>query len=212
MIKYFTRNINIFLLSLLFLYNFIVTKNIFYFKLSTNIFFLDIKKIIISNNNYKISMITLIDYLIYKNNLNLKKSNFRLWVNSLLSYINMYDEENELKYFYYCFFILICSNIYPNKFKNIIKIMLLLIVLLTKPILLSYINILYSLYSFYKVIKNFLLKKNKKIIKLLLFIIDNLLYVEQFLTPSNSTFIYFYPLYYIIFLSYKYFKSKLVEN
>ena len=210
--KYITQNINIILLSLFFLYNFVVTKNIFYFKLSTNIFFLDIKKIIISNNNYKISMITLIDFLIYKNGLNLKKSNYRLWVNSLLSYINMYDEENELKYFYYCFFILICSNIYPNKFKNIIKIMLLLVVLFTKPILLSYINILYSLYNFYKVIKNFLLKKNKKIIKLLLFIIDNLLYVEQFLIPNNSTFIYIYPLYYIIFLTYKYFKTKLVEN
>jgi hypothetical protein len=210
--KYITQNMNIILLSLFFLYNFVVTKNIFYFKLSTNIFFLDIKKTIITNNNYKISMITLIDYLIYKNNLNFKKSNLRLWVNSLLSYINMYDEENELKYFYYCFFILISSNIYPNKFKNIIKIILLVVVLFTKPMLLSYINILYSLYNFYKVIKNFLLKKNKKIIKLLLFIIDNLLYVEQFLIPNNSTFIYFYPLYYIFFLTYKYFQSKLVEN
>jgi hypothetical protein len=208
--QYITKNINIILLSLFFLYNFIVTKNIFFFKLSTNIFFLDIKKGIISNTNYKISMITLIDFLIYKNGLNLKKSNFRLWVNSLLAYINMYDEENELKYFYYCFFILICSNIYPNKFKNIIKIILLLVVLFIKPILLSYINILYSLYNFYKVIKNFLLKKNKKIIKLLLFIIDNLLYVEQFLIPNNNTIIYIYPLYYIIFLTYKYFQSKLV--
>jgi hypothetical protein len=210
--QYITKNINIILLSLFFLYNFIVTKNILFFKLSTNIFFFDYKRTILTNNNYKIGMITLIDYLIYKNNLNLKKSNFRLWVNSLLSYINMYDEENELKYFYYCFFILICSNIYPNKFKNIIKIILLLVVLFTKPILLSYINILYSLYNFYKVIKNFLLKKNKKIIKLLLFIIDNLLYVEQFLIPNNNTFIYIYPLYYIIFLLYKYFQSKLVEN
>ena len=209
--KYITKNINIFLLSLLFLYNFIVTKNIFFFKLSTNIFFLDINKEIISNNNYKISMITLIDFLIYKNGLNLKKSNFRLWVNSLLAYINMYDEENELKYFYYCFFILICSNIYPNKFKNIIKIILLVGVLFTKPILLSHINILYSLYNFYKVIKNFLLRKNKKIIKLLLFIIDNLLYIEQFIIPNNNTYIYIYPLYYIIFLLYKYFQSKLVE-
>jgi hypothetical protein len=210
--KYITKNINIILLSLLFLYNFVVTKNIFFFKLSTSIFFLDIKKEIISYNNYKISMITLIDFLIYKNNLNLKKSNYRLWVNSLLSYINMYDEENELKYFYYCFFILICSNIYPNKFKNIIKIILLLVVLFTKPILLSYINILYNLYNFYKVIKNFLLRKNKKIIKLLLFVIDNLLYIEQFLIPNNNTFIYIYPLYYIIFLLYKYFQYKLVEN
>lgn len=210
--KYITKNINIILLSLLFLYNFVVTKNIFFFKLSTNIFFLDIKKEIISNNNYKISMITLIDFLIYKNGLNLKKSNFRLWVNSLLAYINMYDEENELKYFYYCFFILICSNIYPNKFKNIIKIILLVVVLFIKPILLSHINILYSIYNFYKVIKNFLLRKNKKIIKLLLFIIDNLLYIEQFIIPNNNTYIYIYPLYYIIFLLYKYFQSKLVEN
>jgi len=210
--KYITQNINIILLSLFFLYNFVVTKNIFYFKLSTNIFFLDIKKKIITNNNYKISMITLIDYLIYKNNLNLKKSNFRLWVNSLLSYINMYDEENELKYFYYCFFILISSNIYPNKFKNIIKILLLVFVLFTKPILLSYINILCNVYNFYKVIKNFLFQKNKKIIKLLLFIIDNLLYIEQFLIPNNNTLIYFYPFYYIIFLIYKYFQSKLVDN
>jgi hypothetical protein len=208
--KFIKKNVNIILLSLYFLYNFIMTNNIFFFKLSTNIFFLDINKKIITNNNYKISMITLIDYLIYKNNLNLKKSNFRLWVNSLLSYINMYDEENELKYFYYCFFILISSNIYPNKFKNIIKILLLVFVLFTKPILLSYINILCNVYNFYKVIKNFLFQKNKKIIKLLLFIIDNLLYIEQFLIPNNNTLIYFYPFYYIIFLIYKYFQSKLI--
>jgi len=208
--KYITKNINIIFLSLYFLYNFIITNNIFFFKLSTNIFFLDIQKKIITNNNYKISMITFIDFIIYKYNLNLKKSNFRLWVNSLLKYINMYDEENELKYFYYCFFILISSNIYPNKVKNVIKIFLLLLVLLTKPILLSYINILCNVYNFYKVIKNFLFQKNKKIIKLLLFIIDNLLYIEQFLIPNNNTLIYFYPFYYIIFLIYKYFQSKLI--
>jgi hypothetical protein len=208
--KFIKKNVNIILLSLYFLYNFIMTNNIFFFKLSTNIFFLDINKKIINNNNYKISMITLIDYIIYKNNLNFKKSNFRLWVNSLLKHINMYDEENELKYFYYCFFILISSNIYPNKFKNIIKIILLLLVLFTKPILLSYINISCNIYNFYKVIKNFLFQKNKKIIKLLLFIINNLLYIEQFLIPNNNTLLYFYPFYYITFLIYKYFQSKLI--
>ena len=109
----------ILMISLLFFLYFCISKQIFYYKISITIFFFNLDKII-SNNNYKITTSLITDIIIYKKNLHIKKGNFRIWFNTILSYINLYNVEDELKYYYYYYLFLICSNFYHNKFRYIL--------------------------------------------------------------------------------------------
>ena len=190
---------------LLFLY-FSITHQIYYYKISITIFFFNFDKII-SNNNYRIATSFIADTLIYKNNLHIKKSNFRLWFNTVLSYLDLYDEKEELKYYYYYYLSIICSNFYPNKLKNIIILLFVFIIYFITPNVLSYINMLLSLYNIYIDLSGYIKAKNVKYSKLLFYLIDNIFYIEKFLIPKNNVFLY--PVYYTGFLIYKYFQSKL---
>jgi hypothetical protein len=189
----------------LFLY-FCITHEIYYYKISTTIFFINFNKII-SNNNYRIANSFLADSLIYKNNLHIKKGNFRLWFNTVLSYINLYDEKEELKFYYYYYLSIICSNFYPNKIKNIIILLFVFIIYSFIPHILSYVNMILSLYNIYVDVSGYITTKNVKYSKLAFYLIDNIFFIEKFLIPKNNVFLY--PVYYTVFLTYKHFQSKL---
>jgi len=190
---------------LLFLY-FSITHQIYYYKISITIFFFNFDKII-SNNNYRIATSFIADTLIYKNNLHIKKSNFRLWFNTVLSYLDLYDEKEELKYYYYYYLSIICSNFYPNKLKNIIILFFVFVIYSLIPHILSYINMILSLYNIYLDISTYITAKKIKYSKLLFYLIDNIFYIEKFLIPKDNVFLY--PIYYLIFLTYKHFQTKL---
>jgi len=194
------------LISLLLFLYFCKTNEIYYYKISTTIFFINLNKII-SSNNYRIATSFIADTLIYKNNLHIKKTNFRLWFNTVLSYINFYNENEELKYYYYYYLSIICSNFYPNKIKNIIVLLFILIIYYFTPHTLSYINMLLSLYNIFIDLSGYIKTKNVKYSKLTFYLIDNIFYIEKFLIPKNDVFLY--PLYYVLFLIYKHFQSKL---
>ena len=189
----------------LFLY-FCKTDKIYYYKIAITIYFFNFYKII-SNNNYRIAIGFIADTLIYKNNLHIKKTNFRLWFNTFLTYINLYNENEELKFYYYYYLSIICSNFYPNKLKNIIVLLFIIMVYLFIPHILSYINIILSLYNIYIDIYGFITSKNIKYTKLFFYLFDNIFYIEKFLIPKNN--IILYPIYYTVFLTYKHFQTKL---
>ena len=190
---------------LLFLY-FCITHQIYYYKIAITLYFFNISKII-SNNNYRIATSFIADTLIYKNNLHIKKTNFRLWFNTVLSYIYFYDEKEELKFYYYYYLSIICSNFYPNKLKNIIVLLFVFIIYYFTPNFLSYINMILSLYNIYVDVSSYITTKNVKYSKLLFYLIDNIFYIERFLIPKNNVFLY--PVYYLLFLTYKQFQIKL---
>jgi hypothetical protein len=190
---------------LLFLY-FCITNKIYYFKIAITIYFLNMDKII-SNNNYKILNSFIADTLIYKNNLHIKKGSFRLWFNTVLSYLYLHDEKEELKFYYYYYLSIICSNFYPNKIKNIIILLIVLIIYSLTPNILSYINMLLSLYNIYIDLSGYIKTKNIKYYKLAFYLIDNIFYIEKFLIPKENVFLY--PIYYTVFLIYKHFQNKL---
>jgi hypothetical protein len=190
---------------LLFLY-FCKTNEIYYYKIAITIYFLNLSKII-SSNNYRIFTSLTADTLIYKNNLHIKKSSYRLWFNTVLSYINLYDEKEELKFYYYYYLSIICSNFYPNKIKNIIILLFVFIIYSLTPTVLSYINMILSLYNIYVDVFGYINTKNIKYSKLAFYLIDNIFYIEKFLIPKNNVFLY--PVYYTVFLTYKHFQSKL---
>jgi len=194
------------LISLLLFLYFCKTDEIYYYKISITLYFLNLSKII-SINNYRIATSFIADTLIYKNNLHIKKSNFRLWFNTVLSYINFYNENEELKYYYYYYLSIICSNFYPNKIKNIIVLLFILIIYYLIPHTLSYINMLLSLYNIFIDLSGYIKTKNVKYSKLAFYFIDNIFYIEKFLIPKENVFLY--PLYYVIFLIYKHYQSKL---
>ena len=189
----------------LFLY-FCKTNETYYYKIATTIFFINLNKII-SNNNYRITTSFIADTLIYKNNLHIKKSNFRLWFNTVLSYINLYNENEELKFYYYYYLSIIFSNFYPNKIKNVIVLLFILQIYYFTPHILSYINMLLSLYNIYVDVYRYIITKNIKYSKLLFYLIDNIFYIEKFLIPKDN--ILLYPVYYMLFLTYKHFQIKL---
>jgi len=190
---------------LLFLY-FCNTHETYYYKIATTIYFFNLNKFI-SNNNYKIITSFIADTLIYKNNLYIKKTNFRLWFNTILSYINLYNEKEELKYYYYYYLSIICSNFYPNKIKNIIILLFIFIIYYLIPYILSYINMFLSLYNIYVDVSGYIKTKNVKYSKLTFYLIDNIFYIEKYLIPKDNVFLY--PVYYVVFLIYKHFQSKL---
>lgn len=190
---------------ILFLY-FCNTNEKYYYKIATTIYFFNLKKFI-SNNNYRITTSFIADTLIYNNNLHIKKTNFRLWFNTVLSYINLYDEKEELKFYYYYYLSILCSNFYPNKLKNIVVLLFIFIIYYLTPSFLSYINMLLSLYNIFVDIFRYINTKNVKYIKLFFYLIDNIFYIEKFLIPKNNVFLY--PVYYTVFLIYKHFQSKL---
>jgi len=190
---------------LLFLY-FCITQEIYYFKISTTIFFVNLNNII-SNNNFRITNSFIADTLIYKNNLHIKKTNFRLWLNTVLSYLYLHDENEELKFYYYYYLSIICSNFYPNKLKNFIILLFVFIIYFFIPHILSYINMLLSLYNIYIDLSGYIKTKKVKYSKLAFYLIDNIFYIEKFLIPKNN--VIFFPLYYIVFLIYKHFQNKL---
>ena len=190
---------------LLFLY-FCITHQIYYYKIAITLYFFNLTKII-SNNNYRIATSFIADTLIYKNNLHIKKTNFRLWFDTVLSYIYLHDEKEELKFYYYYYLSIICSNFYPNKIKNIIILLFVFIIYSLTPNVLSYINMILSLYNIYVDVSGYINTKNIKYSKLLFYLIDNIFYIEKFLIPKNNVFLY--PVYYIVFLTYKHFQSKL---
>jgi hypothetical protein len=190
---------------LLFLY-FCNTHQIYYYKIAITLYFFNLTKII-SNNNYRIFTSLTADTLIYKNNLHIKKNNFRLWFNTVLSYIYFYNEKEELKYYYYYYLSIICSNFYPNKIKNIIVLLFIFIIYSLTPHILSYINMILSLYNIYVDVSGYINSKNIKYSKLLFYLIDNIFYIEKFLIPKNNVFLY--PVYYLLFLTYKHYQSKL---
>ena len=190
---------------LLFLY-FCITHQIYYYKIAITLYFLNLSKII-SNNNYRIATSFIADTLIYKNNLHIKKTNFRLWFNTVLSYIYLHDEKEELKFYYYYYLSIICSNFYPNKIKNIIVLLFVFIIYLFTPHILSYINIILSLYNIYVDVSGYIKTKNIKYTKLMFYLFDNIFYIEKFLIPKNNVFLY--PIYYALFLTYKHFQIKL---
>ena len=190
---------------LLFLY-FCITHQIYYYKIAITLYFFNISKII-SNNNYRIATSFIADTLIYKNNLHIKKTNFRLWFNTVLSYIYLHDEKEELKFYYYYYLSIICSNFYPNKLKNIIVLLFVFIIYYFTPNFLSYINMILSLYNIYVDVSKYINTKNIKYSKLLFYLIDNIFYIEKFLIPKNNVFLY--PVYYVLFLTYKRFQIKL---
>lgn len=190
---------------LLFLY-FCKTNEIYYYKIAITIYFLNLSKII-SSNNYRIFTSLTADTLIYKNNLHIKKNSYRLWFNTVLSYINLYDEKEELKFYYYYYLSIICSNFYPNKIKNIIILLFVFIIYSLTPTVLSYINMILSLYNIYVDVSGYINTKNIKYSKLAFYLIDNIFYIEKFLIPKNNVFLY--PVYYTVFLTYKHFQSKL---
>jgi len=190
---------------LLFLY-FCITHQIYYYKIAITLYFFNFTKII-SNNNYRIATSFIADTLIYKNNLHIKKTNFRLWFDTVLSYIYFYDEKEELKFYYYYYLSIICSNFYPNKLKNIIIILFVFIIYSFTPHILSYVNMILSLYNIYVDVSGYINTKNIKYSKLLFYLIDNIFYIEKFLIPKNNVFLY--PVYYIVFLTYKHFQLKL---
>lgn len=195
------------IISLLYFLYFCKTNELFYYKIATTIYFFNLNKIV-SNNNYRITISLLADTIIYKNNLHIKKGNFRLWLNTVLSYIYLYNkEEDELKFYYYYYLFTICSNFYPNKFKNIIIILFVFLIFLYIPFILSYINMILSLYNISKNISKYLFTKNKNYSKLFLYLIDNIFYIEKFLIPKNNVILY--PIYYIIFIIYKNYQAKL---
>jgi hypothetical protein len=189
----------------LFLY-FCKTNETYYYKISTTIYFFNFTKII-SIINYRIATSFIADTLIYKNNLHIKKSNFRLWFNTILSYINLYNENEELKFYYYYYLSIICSNFYPNKIKNIIVLLFVFIIYSFTPHILSYINMILSLYNIYVDVYRYIITKNIKYSKLLFYLIDNIFYIEKFLIPKDN--ILLYPVYYMLFLTYKHFQIKL---
>jgi len=194
------------LISLLLFLYFCKTDEIYYYKIATTIFFINLNKII-SNNNYRITTSFIADTLIYKNNLHIKKSNFRLWFNTVLSYINLYNENEELKFYYYYYLSIIFSNFYPNKIKNVIVLLFILQIYYFTPHILSYINMLLSLYNIYVDVYRYIITKNIKYSKLLFYLIDNIFYIEKFLIPKDN--ILLYPVYYMLFLTYKHFQIKL---
>jgi hypothetical protein len=194
------------LISLLLFLYFCKTDEIYYYKIATTIFFINLNKII-SNNNYRITTSFIADTLIYKNNLHIKKSNFRLWFNTVLTYINLHNENEELKFYYYYYLSIICSNFYPNKIKNIIILLFILQIYYFTPHILSYINMLLSLYNIYVDVSKYINIKNIKYSKLLFYLIDNIFYIEKFLIPKDN--ILLYPVYYLLFLTYKHFQIKL---
>jgi hypothetical protein len=194
------------LISLLLFLYFCKTNEIYYYKISITIYFLNLSKII-SSNNYRIFTSLTADTLIYKNNLHIKKSNYRLWFNTVLSYINLYDEKEELKFYYYYYLSIICSNFYPNKLKNIIIILFVFIIYSLTPNILSYVNMILSLYNIYVDVSGYINTKNIKYSKLAFYLIDNIFYIEKFLIPKNNVFLY--PVYYTVFLTYKHFQIKL---
>ena len=196
------------MISLLFFLYFCISKQIFYYKISITIFFFNLDKII-SNNNYKITTSLITDIIIYKKNLHIKKGNFRIWFNTILSYINLYNVEDELKYYYYYYLFLICSNFYPNKFRNILIILGIFLIYSLKPSLLSYINVFVSMYNILISVINYLFTKNKKYGKLILYLFDNVFYIEKLLIPKDNTIIFLYPVYYFMFLIYKHYQTKL---
>ena len=190
---------------LLFLY-FCITHQIYYYKIAITLYFFNFTKVI-SNNNYRIATSFIADTLIYKNNLHIKKTNFRLWFDTVLSYIYLHDEKEELKFYYYYYLSIICSNFYPNKIKNIIILLFVFIIYSLTPNVLSYINMILSLYNIYVDVSGYINTKNIKYSKLLFYLIDNIFYIEKFLIPKNNVFLY--PVYYFLFLTYKYFQTKL---
>jgi hypothetical protein len=190
---------------ILFLY-FCKTDETYYYKIATTIYFFNIAKFI-SNNNYRITTNFIADTLIYINNLHIKKTNFRLWFNTVLSYLYLHDEKEELKYYYYYYLSIICSNFYPNKIKNIIILLIVFVIYSLTPNVLSYINMLLSLYNIYVDVSGYITTKNIKYSKLAFYLIDNIFYIEKFLIPKDNVF--FYPVYYIVFLIYKYLQTKL---
>ncbi len=190
---------------LLFLY-FCKTNEIYYYKIAITFYFFNLSKII-SNNNYRIFTSLTADTLIYKNNLHIKKGNFRLWFNTVLSYINLYNENEELKFYYYYYLSIICSNFYPNKIKNIIVLLFVFIIYSFIPHILSYVNMILSLYNIYIDISGYINTKNIKYSKLAFYLFDNIFYIEKFLIPKDNVFLY--PVYYIIFLIYKNYQAKL---
>jgi len=190
---------------LLFLY-FCKTNEIYYYKIAITLYFLNLSKII-SSNNYRIFTSLTADTLIYKNNLHIKKSNYRLWFNTVLSYINLHDEKEELKFYYYYYLSIICSNFYPNKLKNIIILLFVFVIYSLTPNILSYINMILSLYNIYVDVSGYINTKNIKYSKLIFYLIDNIFYIEKFLIPKNNIFLY--PVYYTVFLTYKHFQIKL---
>ena len=196
-----------YLISLLLFLYFCKTDEIYYYKIATTIYFFNLSKII-SNNNYRITISLIADTIIYKNNLHIKKGNFRLWLNTVLSYIYLYNkEEDELKFYYYYYLFTISSNFYPNKLKNIIVLLLVFIIYSFTPFVLSYINMILSLYNIYVDVSSYLTTKNVKYSKLLFYLIDNIFYIERFLIPKNNVLLY--PVYYLLFLTYKHFQIKL---
>jgi len=190
---------------LLFLY-FCKTNEIYYYKIAITIYFFNLSKII-SNNNYRIVNSFIADTLIYKNNLHIKKGSFRLWFNTVLSYLYLHDEKEELKFYYYYYLSIICSNFYPNKIKNIILLLFIFIIYFFIPHVLSYINMILSLYNIYIDISGYIKIKNIKYTKLTFYLFDNIFYIEKFLIPKDN--IILYPIYYVVFLIYKHFQSKL---
>jgi hypothetical protein len=194
------------LISLLLFLYFCKTDEIYYYKIAITIYFINLSKII-SNNNYRIATSFIADTLIYKNKLHIKKTNFRLWFNTVLTYINLHNEKEELKFYYYYYLSIICSNFYPNKIKNIIVLLFVFVIYFSIPNILSYINMLLSLYNIYTDITGYIKTKNVKYSKLAFYLLDNIFYIEKFLVPKNNVFLY--PIYYIGFLIYKHFQTKL---
>lgn len=196
-----------YLISLLYFLYFCKTNELYYYKIATTIYFFNLSKII-SNNNYRITISLIADTIIYKNNLHIKKGNFRLWLNTVLSYIYLYNkDEDELKFYYYYYLFTICSNFYPNKLKNIIVLLFVFVIYSLTPYILSYVNMILSLYNIYVDVSRYIITKNVKYSKLLFYLFDNIFYIEKFFIPKNNVFLY--PVYYLLFLTYKHFQIKL---
>ena len=66
---------------------------------------------------------------------------------------------------------------------------------------------LLSLYNIYIDVSGYITTKNVKYSKLLFYLINNIFYIEKFLIPKNNVFLY--PIYYVVFLTYKHFQIKL---
>ncbi len=64
-----------------------------------------------------------------------------------------------------------------------------------------------SLYNIYVDVSGYIKTKNIKYTKLMFYLFDNIFYIEKFLIPKNNVFLY--PIYYLLFLTYKYYQSKL---
>ena len=138
-----------------FINQYIYYENNFFFKVFCNLFFISFNNNFINYDNWKISIITFTEYiLIYKN----------------LSFFgnNLINEEN---YLYLCWLLLLISS-FSFKSKNIFKSLFLIIIFYFNYKIIKYIYVANYIYTIYK------LYVKQKIIKIILFLLDNVFNVE----------------------------------